>query len=153
MTANSKNMKDCISDAQALIEQSIRAESVNFHMNSLLESWDELKTALKKKGEQLQERFVLDKIENAFGGIVKWLERTEHSLSKNDFGKDLNSVVSLQAKQKEIANEAIEKEEVMKEVEGLLDNRVKVYTSQRDEMRGRFDDICERYDIQHYFWL
>ena len=145
MTANSNNVKDCVSSAQALIEQSIRAESVNYHMNSLLELWDTLQAALERKGEQLQERLVLDKVENAFGEMIKWLEGTEHSLSNTNRGKDLDSVISLQTHQREIANEIVEREKIMTEVEGMLGGGIEIYKSQLEEMIGRYDDICGRY--------
>ena len=145
MTANSKNVKDSVNSAQALIEQSIRAEGVNYHMNSLLGLWDTLQAALKRKGEQLQERLALDSIENSLREMTKWLERTEHSLSNRNLGKDLDSVFSLQTHQREIANEITEKEKILTDVERMLCGGIEIYKLQLEEMTGRYDDICERY--------
>ena len=144
MSANSTNLKDVVTSAQSLIEQSIRVDSVNNHKKSLLESWDALQAAMKRKGEQLRERLILDKVDNTFVELTKWLKKTEDLLNNDNMGKDLDTVMSLQTKQREIANEIMDKEKVLADIEMTMSDGIEIFRSDMEEMKGRFDDICDR---------
>ena len=144
MVANKKNIYEAVSSAVALIDRSIRTESVNHHKNSLLESFHTLETALERKCKELQEKLTLSSIEDALGEMGKWLDTTERLLRVENLGKDMDSVVSLQTKHKETANEITEKNKVMNDMEEMIDADIQIYKLQLDEIKGRYDDICER---------
>ena len=144
MSANSTNLKDVVNSAQSLIEQSIRVDSVNYHKQSLLESWDALQAAMKRTGEQLRERLILDKVDSAFVELTKWLDKTEDLINNDNMGKDLDAVMSLQTKQREIANEIKDKKKVLTDVERTMNDGIEIFRSDMEEMKGRFDDICDR---------
>lgn len=147
MSANKKNVNEAISNAQTLIDRSIRAESVSHHMKALSGSWQELEAAFERKKDEIEKRLALDMIESAFEDVNKWLNRIELSLNNDNFGKDLDSVVLLQPKHKELVNEIADKENVIKNLERLICEDVQVNERQADEIRGQYDDIHDRYQL------
>lgn len=145
MAANKMNVNEAMSNAQALIEQSIRAASVADHVNTLSESWLALETAVERKGEVLNEWLVLEMVGTSIGEINKWLDRMERSLKSGNLGSDLNSVALLLTKHEEMTGEIMAKENAIREIERTIRKGVQINKSQMDEIRGSYDGICKRY--------
>ena len=142
---NRRKMEEISTKGQELISRNIRPQNVQEYIEKLLDLWQQLMQATSLKERFLNEKLTLEKFEKSLKEFNNWMDKTERILRSDNFGKDVDGTILLQSKHREVRDEISGKEKSITVLEDMIDNKVKASKVLSEMMRGRYDDIRERY--------